>query len=222
MVSNMPYGNKLYLPASFPPSQSQQFDMTGSRAFNQTNTPTISFSQPQVYQTRPYGIPTQGIQRYLPIAPKRPLTEAEQQEIRKGLNRWWPKIGAGYITPIPQLLASPFKSSLLTGGLGGSLTSLFALTEKKMLPHLGVLGLLIGGGLCGIGNYIWRERENENIIDLMHRLPVSATKRDMLSDPAYQEDLKRAAMTGEGFQKNLTTAMEILQVISDAVGKSND
>ena len=154
-------------------------------------------------QRSPYGIRNYGVQNYLPIAETRPLATEERAEVQRGLSRWWPKIGAGYATPMSELLASPTKSGILNAGLLGALGSLFGLTAR----HSGIAA--IGGGigaiLGGITGFINRRQQNENIIDLMRRFPEGATKRDMLSDPVYQSDLNRSAMAHSGGGGDLLT-----------------
>ena len=59
-------------------------------------------------------------------------------------------------------------------------------------------GALIGALLAGLPSYFSRKAKNEDIKDLMTRMPRGATKRDMLTDPAYQADLMRQSMQGGG------------------------
>lgn len=193
------------------PSPGHSFGESGAIQQRFPVYPAMPNQTPQVY-----GIQNYGVQRYLPIAERRPLTLQEKDEVRKGLSRWWPKIGAGYSTSIPQMLASPIKNSLLVGGFGGSAAGLLAMAERTSVKRFGAIGALIGASLCGIGNYIRRKRQNEIMIDLMQRLPEGATKRDLLSDPAYQEDLKRASITGEGVGKDLSQAFNIIRLIAAA------
>ncbi len=139
------------------------------------------------------GLQNHGIQRFLPIASSRPLTPQEQSAVAQGLKQWWPKIGAGYITPIPKLLASPLKSSVLSGGLGGAFSSAMLKGEEEALTHANAPLAALGALLFGAMGFISRRQSNENILDLMRRLPEGSTKRDLLSDPVYQEELRRKA-----------------------------
>jgi hypothetical protein len=153
------------------------------------------FSQPApspVNRPGAYGIRNYGVQSYLPVAERRELAPEERADAKQGLSQWWPKIGAGYSTPMSQLLASPTKSGILTGGMVGLFGALMgaSMRHSAAIAGFGSLGALLGGVLGFIG----RRQENENILDLMGRFPPGATKRDMLSDPVYQSDLNRRAM----------------------------
>jgi hypothetical protein len=158
-------------------------------------------------QRGPYGIQNYGVQNYLPIDKKRRMAPEERADVQRGLSQWWPKIGAGYATPMWELLANPTKSSILNAGLLGTLGGLFGATAR----HSGIAAAAAGLGalLGGITGFINRRQQNENIIDLMSRLPEGATKRDMLSDPVYQSDLNRMAMAraNGGGSDLLTTAL---------------
>lgn len=147
--------------------------------------------------SRPYGIKNYGVQSYLPINEKRELEKSEEKEVKKNLRNFWPKIGAGYSTPIPELLASPIWSAVggaigtgLTIGLLGAICCL-----RKALP-LFIGGSVIGAVIGAFTGFISRRRQNENILDIMKRLPPNSTKRDLLSDPVYQKDRELAAMKG--------------------------
>jgi hypothetical protein len=171
--------------------------LTGKPLREHSTIPTdvATFSQPtQRPSTQPgaYGIQNYGVQKYLPIAEKRDLAPEERADAKKGLSQWWPKIGAGYSTPMSELLSSPTKSSIISGGIAGVLGALAGagMRHSAAIAGLGGLGAILGG----IGGFISRRQENENILDLMGRFPAGATKRDMLSDPVYQSDLNRRAM----------------------------
>lgn len=151
--------------------------------------PTVSVAQQGVYG----GIQNHGVQQYLPISEKRQLDPQEDVNTQKGLKRWWPKIGAGYATPMHELLADPYKSAAISALLLGVLAGLAGLL---MQPRrlFAMAGIILGSFIGAFSGYINRRQQNENILDLMQRFPQGATKRDMLSDPVYQSDLNRAAM----------------------------
>ncbi len=143
-----------------------------------------------------YGIQNHGVQSYLPIQDKRAVTTQESAEIEKGLKRWWPKLYASYATPLPEMLASPAKSGLLGGIMMGLLGGILGAAGRNLAFVL--LGLLGGGVLGSVTGYLGRQKRNEDVLDLMKRLPEGATKRDMESDPVYQAELNRRAMAASG------------------------
>lgn len=151
--------------------------------------PTVSMAQQGVYG----GIQNHGVQQYLPISEKRQMDSQEDVNIQTGLKQWWPKIGAGYATPMHELLANPYKSAAISALFLGALAGLagFAMLQPRRLFALA--GLVLGSFIGAFSGYINRRQQNENILDLMQRFPQGATKRDMLSDPVYQSDLNRAA-----------------------------
>jgi hypothetical protein len=138
-------------------------------------------------------MPQIAAQKYIPLGKKRDLSTDEQKKVDKGLNQWFPTLFASYSTPITSLLASPGKdavlSSLVTIGLGGLLT-LLSSSRNKGLYAIGTAALAL---IVGIGSYFGRRQQNDNILDIMKRLPPDSTKRDLLADPAYQADLDRRA-----------------------------
>lgn len=184
---------------------------------------TVSSPTPAIRQGVYGGVKNYGIQRYLPILDKRELTKPEKIDVQKGLSQWFPPFGAGYSTPITQLLASPIKNAVLLGGIMGGLaaaiplmrvTAAIAVKKSPQVPLLcmAVLGSLLGGIGSAIG-YFRRRQQNENILDLMQRLPPNATKRDMLSDPVYQADLDRTATAVGRAKDHLYTFLSLM--ISD-------
>lgn len=167
--------------------------------------PAMQPANPGVYG----GIQNHGVQQYLPIAEKRELEKDEQKRLKKGSDRWWPRIGAGYSTPMDELMADPLKSAILggagtavVGALTGLVTFIHSATGRVVAAGLGLVG---GGVLGGITSFINRRQQNDNIEDLMRRLPPGATKRDMLSDPVYQQDLTRQAMNHNNTTGNIAT-----------------
>lgn len=154
---------------------------------------------------------------HMPVGKKRELTPAEQAAVDEGQGKWFGKVFPSYSTPIPELMSSPLKGGLmsavpggLVGAVGGGLlgASLPALMDGHTVvggpygaPPSGTgaalgaaLGGLAGGGATGLLGYFGRRQNNENLEDLMKRLPPDATRRDLLSDPAYQSDADRAEM----------------------------
>ena len=145
-------------------------------------------------RTSPYpGMGALAFQQFAPIARRRQLTTEEQGNVAKGQRKFIPKIWQSYQTPMWQLLSSPAKSSLMAGlpaaAIGGALGGAVA--------HNTGTGAALGAAVAGIPTavlaYYARKRQNEDILELMRRLPEGATKRDMLSDPAVQADLERMA-----------------------------
>lgn len=134
-----------------------------------------------------YGIPAVAMQHHLPIHAKRKdLTEKELARIAEAEDKWFPRMFESYGTPAHELMSSPGKGALLHGiGLGG----LGALMGGKMF---GGTGALVGGGagalLGAASGYSSREAKNEGIKDMMARLGPDSTKRDLLSDPVYNQD----------------------------------
>lgn len=140
-----------------------------------------------------YNIQNFGTQQYLPVQNVRDFSPQEAASIRSRESRLLPKIWQSYGTPIPELLANPGKQGL-AGALAGGLTGASAGALLGGSAHAGK-GALVGGGLgaslLGSLAYFSRRKQNEDIKELMRRLPQGATKRDMFSDPAYQADINR-------------------------------
>lgn len=169
----------------------------------------------------PYGIRQIGTQQYLPIQAKRQLTQLDHAEVQRGLSQWWPTVFQSYATPLYKMLASPVKSGLLGGLFAGGLTGLY----MGIMKAGGKATAIMAGGLAlltGVISYFGRQQSNENVLDLMQRLPEGATKRDMLSDPVYQKDLDRRAMAAGGYGGggDLSTLL-IAQSIMGGIGHAN-
>lgn len=138
----------------------------------------------------PYkGMGSLAFQQYAPISKRREFNPSEQDEIEAGESKVVPKIWQSYQTPMWQLLSSPAKAGLISGipgaVAGGALGYLAGGGQGA------TIGAASGGALTGFLGYFSRKQRNENIKELMRRLPPHATKRDMLSDPAYQADVER-------------------------------
>lgn len=171
--------------------------------------------------TLPYGIRQIGTQQFLPIQAKRQLTSLDQAEVKRGLSQWWPTVFQSYATPLYKMLASPFKSGIIGGLLAGVATGIYT----GLMRASGGATILITAGaalLVGAISYFSRQQSNENVLDLMQRLPEGSTKRDMLSDPVYQKDLDRRAMAAGSYGGggDLTTFL-IAQSLLNGMGHAN-
>ena len=141
------------------------------------------------------------LQTHLPVANRREgLTPDELKKVEKGERRWLPRIFESYGTPVHEMLSSPLKGAIV-GGLGlGAIGALgggamgFNLGRSMKEPFAGSLaGALAGGtalgGLGALTTYFQRKSTNEGLKDMMARLgPGEITKRDLLSDPVYNQD----------------------------------
>jgi len=179
-----------------------------------------SYSPPTPQQGVYGGIKNYGMQQYLPIMDKRDLEKPEDKSVDKNLHNWWPKIGAGYATPIPELMASPGKSAILSGlgtALIGGLGGLMIARHSVGLA----LGGLIGGAIGAVGGFINRRQQNENLTEIMKHLPPEATKRDLLSDPVYQKDRELAATKSTGGGGDIFTGMMMASMMNGLGGGFN-
>lgn len=138
------------------------------------------------------------VQSYAPISGKRKLSPEEDKNVEKGESRWLPKIFKSYSTPSHELLASPLKQALLAALLGGAAgAGIGGLSTMRRGGEFSPLGAGIGGAIgavpSGLLGYFGRKQENENLKDLISRLPRGSTYRDILSDPVRQSELDRIA-----------------------------
>ena len=149
-----------------------------------------------------------GVQQFVPLSERREFSDKEKGDIAREKSHLFPKIFKSYKTPAVELLSSPGKQSLLAallgGGLGAAGGAIAGMDQGGRLggrPRFGI-GSAIGAGIGGLGlgglsallTYFGRKQRNEDVEDLMSRLPEGATHREMLSDPVYQRDLDRAHM----------------------------
>jgi hypothetical protein len=150
-----------------------------------------------------YGIPQVAIQRYVPIGTERRTLEAsELKEIETKSERLLPKLCPGYATPLPDLLASPGKQAAATAAVIGLGTAIA--TGAYCGSGAGFGGVAIGAGIGALVAlvaapiaYLNRRRKNEDVADIMARLPPGATYRDYRADPDVQQKIARAAANRE-------------------------
>ncbi len=141
----------------------------------------------------------------------REFSDAEQKDIQKGLNQTIPKLFADYSTPLPQLLVSPLKNTLLKATVQFVLLALFLkytkTTFKSVLNMLSVKNalnnplrtlLIVLFFLSPLLNYVKKLRSNNNILESMKRLPEGATKMDYVSQTAVMSNRLRGGR-GSGF-----------------------
>ena len=141
----------------------------------------------------------------------REFSDAEQKYIQKGLNQTIPKLFADYSTPLPQLLVSPLKNTLLKATVQFVLLALFLkytkTTFKSVLNMLSVKNalnnplrtlLIVLFFLSPLLNYVKKLRSNNNILESMKRLPEGATKMDYVSQTAVMSNRLRGGR-GSGF-----------------------
>jgi len=120
------------------------------------------------------------VQTMLPIGERRELSEDEQAAIALGKKQWLPKIFDNYKDSPTVNLADPKRQALLIG-LASAIPGAIA---GAGFSDGNPLGALIGGGITGgIGGtlgYFGRRMGNENIEEVMGRLPEGATQRDFM------------------------------------------
>ncbi len=184
---------------------------------NAQNTVTINTEQqPDSENKGAYGIKNVGVQQYIPVGHKRDFNTEEQASINKGLKRWWPALIQHYGTPVPQMLASPVKVGILSGlGVGAVGAVVGILGGGTLIGVLAAAGLLLGG----ITGYMNQERQNGTLIELMRHFPHGATKRDLLSDAAYQKDQDRKVAAASGGNNAGSTILGAA-VLGSALSKS--
>lgn len=138
----------------------------------------------------------------------RELSNSENAAIKKGLQQTIPKLFADYSTPLPQLLVSPVKNSLmivtfqlviLTIVLRFSKGVLSKITINNAInnPILAIFIVFIS--LWSLLNYFNKIRSNKNIIESMKRLPEGATKMDYVSQTAVMSNSLRGGRHGGSF-----------------------
>ena len=176
-----------------------------------------SFIPPTPQQGVYGGIQNYGVQQYLPIMEKRDLGNLDDEAVQEHLHHWLPRIRAGYSTPLPELLASPGKSAIIsiigTGLFSSIMGALWTVAFGKTAIGATIGGVL-GLGLGAYAGFFNRRQQNENILDIMKRLPEGATKRDLLSDPVYQSGLNRAAMVRASRNNTMMTDALMLSMIN--------
>lgn len=142
----------------------------------------------------------------------RELSASENAAIKKGLNQTIPKLFADYSTPLPKLLVSPVKNSLLKLVIQFVILAIILkytkITLKSMLSKATVSNavqnpllalLLVFMTLWPLFNYFNKIRSNENIIESMKRLPEGATKMDYVSQTAVMSDRLRGGRGSGSF-----------------------
>lgn len=135
------------------------------------------------------------------LSKERTLSPKEASAIAAAQTRWMPTLYPVYSTPLIDLLASPFKYTLLRAvpllALLGvyvwfesrNSTSLFRSTSL-VLTIAGVLGAIFL-----VGMYVQQYRRNNNVVDMLRRLPRGATYYDYLQSPVVQGDMNRRALS---------------------------
>ena len=86
---------------------------------------------------------------------------------------------------------------MISAGIGAGILGGMGAMMQGMRHAAGFGGLALGAAFGAFSGYFGRRQANENILDLMRRLPEGATRRDMLSDPVYQQELTRRAMRAQ-------------------------
>lgn len=159
------------------------------------------YSPPQPTPESPYGNYMKiNQQSYLPTGDRiEDIDSKLQKQVDKGMHSLWPRIGAGFSTPLTEMLASPSASAVF-GSIGAAFLFAaggFVMFERKVGA---LLGGVVGAAIGGFSGFAGRRRQNDNILDVIHRMPKGSTptKRDYDADPARQAELNRAAMRSSG------------------------
>ena len=133
-------------------------------------------------------------------AKERILSSKEESAIDDAQTRWIPTLYPVYSTPLIDLLASPFKYTLLRAIPPLAIAVIYILYTTRrgqgtissltmMLSVLGVFALIFL-----VGMYVQQYRRNNNVVDMVRRLPRGATYYDYLQSPVVQGDLNRRTL----------------------------
>ena len=122
----------------------------------------------------------------------RKLTKEEQVNIRIGLNQTISAIMPDYSTPLYRMLASPVKNTLLYVVMFLVVFLIYSMVIKrnplKILTGLyGIIGMVFVLFFV-ISNYYSVNKNNQNIIESMKRLPKNATYMDYVSQTAVMSN----------------------------------
>lgn len=138
------------------------------------------------------------------LSKERTLSTKEKTIIAAAQTRWMPTLYPVYSTPLIDLLASPFKYTLLRAVPLLALLGVYVWFESrntKSLFRSTSLVLTIAGVLGAIflvGMYVQQYRRNNNVVDMLRRLPRGATYYDYLQSPVVQGDMNRRALSSSG------------------------
>ena len=135
------------------------------------------------------------------LSKERTLSTKEKTVIAAAQTRWMPTLYPVYSTPLIDLLASPLKYTLLRAVPLLALLGVYVWFESrntKSLFRSTSLVLTIAGVLGAIflaGMYVQQYRRNNNVVDMLRRLPQGATYYDYLQSPVVQGDMNRRALS---------------------------
>ena len=155
------------------------------------------------------------LQQYMPLAPRRDnLNPAEQVAVQEGSSQWFPTIFKSMADSPAADMSSPGKGAIMAALAGGGVGAGAAHLLNASPTHTA----LAGGGaglLSGLLAYLHRKAQNSSTEEMMKRLPVNGTRRDMLADPVIQQEMNRDSQTGAS-EEALRTAqlLAVLQATS--------
>ena len=134
------------------------------------------------------------------LSAERTLSPKEEAVLAAAQTRWMPTLYPVYSTPLVDLLASPLKYTLLRTVPVLAIVGLYVWYTTRhgkgvsssltlLLSVIGVFALIFI-----VGMYIQQYRRNNNIVDMLRRLPRGATYYDYLKSPVVQGDMNRRAL----------------------------
>lgn len=155
------------------------------------------------------------LQQFMPLAPRRDkLGPAEQAAVQEGSSQWFPAVFKSMADSPAADMSSPGKGAIMAALAGGGVGAGAAHLLNASKTHTAIAG---GGAglLSGVLAYLHRKAQNSSTEEMMKRLPVNGTRRDMLADPVIQQELNRDSQTGAS-EEALRTAqlLAVLQATS--------
>lgn len=143
------------------------------------------------------------VQSLLPISERRELSPEENREIRHGDEQWIPKIFESLNDSPAVRMANPGAQAALWGG-GIGLPAAALIGSATDSAPAGLVGGAALGGLASLLAFYRRRQKNEDIREIMQRLPEGANLRDFEADPIMAERRMAALMrqqnTGAGLR----------------------
>ncbi len=131
---------------------------------------------------------------------RRDLTRDEQEAIAENEANWWPKIFPSLSDSPAVGIANPVKVGILKailpaliGGVGGSMVGAGFSGTPAGANTGALLGALALGGGAGLWTGLRQNQKNADIVEMIRRLPMNATRRDMVADPYYIEQKRQSA-----------------------------
>ena len=152
---------------------------------------------------------------------RRELSREEESEIIKAKQKWYPKILTSLNTPLVDLMADPFKKTVINVSILVLLALILYIVFKKYIKikelNISIFLLIVLCLIVAFSTYVGQDTKNEDYYMIITLTKPNATRYDYESSPVVRDRLYRKTLSGSGNSSGSATGALLGSMIGSSL-----